>query len=112
MKVLFVHDFGGEDGGRMEDALCASFAASKHTLVPFRWKAGNLRSMTLQTGGYVLGEALSEINSLRATARVLHAVSQCTNENWDNALVNTTLVYVALRGTLHDLAKVRSPFIS
>ena len=110
MKVLFVHGFGGEDGGRMEEALRESFIASKHRLVPFRWKAGNFRSLMLQTGGHVLLEALSEVNPLRAAARALHSVSQDASEHWDSALANVASAHVALRGTLNDLSKAKEPF--
>lgn len=110
MNVLFVHGFGGENGGRMEDALRESFKVSQHSLIPFRWKAGSLRSMTLQTGGNVLAEALSEANPLRAAARVMHTMSQDVNTHWDNALANITSAHLALRAKLGALAKTEEPF--
>ena len=110
MKVLFVHGFGGENGGRMEDSLRECFRMSKHSFIPFRWKAGNLRSMMLQTGGDILAEALSEINPLRATARVIHTMSQGASTHWDSALANITSAHLALRAKLGTLAKAKEPF--
>lgn len=110
MKVLFVHGFGGEGGGRMEKALHERFEESGHTLVPFRWKAGNLTTMTLQTGGHVLLEALSDINPIRAAARVLYTASQDVGAQWDSALANVAAAHVALRGTLRNLGKAKEPF--
>ncbi len=110
MNVLFVHGFGGESRGRMEDALRESFGTSKHSLIPFRWKAGNLRSMALQTGGDMLAEALSEGNPLRAAARVILTMSQRVNTHWDSALANITSAHLALRAKLGALAKTKEPF--
>lgn len=110
MKILFVHGFGGENGGRMEDALRESFRTSRHSVIPFRWKSGDLRSMTLQTGGDVLAEALSEVNPLRAAARVIHTMSQRVNTHWDSALANITSAHLTLRAKLGALAKTKEPF--
>ena len=94
----------------MEDALRESFKVSPHSLIPFRWKAGNLRSMTLQTGRDALAEAISEVNPLRVAARVIHTMSQRVNTHWDNALANITSAHLALRAKLGALAKTKEPF--
>lgn len=94
----------------MEDALRESFRTSKHSIIPFRWKSGNLKSMTLQTGGNVFAEALSEVNPLRAAVRVIHAMSQDVSTHWDNALANLTSAHLALRAKLGALTKTEEPF--
>ena len=94
----------------MEDALRESFGTSKHSLIPFRWKAGSLRAMTLQTGWDVLAETLSEVNPLRAAARVIHTMSRGVSTHWDNALANITSAHLALRAKLGALTKTEEPF--
>ena len=94
----------------MEDALRESFRTSEHSIIPFRWKSGNLKSMTLQTGGNVFAEALSEGNPLRAAVRVIHAMSRGVSTHWDNALSNVTFAHLALRAKLGALAKTEEPF--
>ena len=66
--------------------------------------------MTLQTGGNVFAEALSEVNPLRAAVRVILSMSRGVSTHWDNALANITSAHLTLRAKLGALAKTEEPF--
>ena len=110
MKVLFVHGFGGEDGGKMEHALAECAATSEHTVLPFRWRSGNLKLMLGEGFGNILGETLSNVNPLRVSARVLLAIQQSAQTHWDNALAHITIANLTLLGSIRRFIKLDEDF--
>ena len=110
MQVLLVHGFGGEDGGRMEQALGECAATSGHSLRPFRWRSGNLTSMMTGSLIDIFTDALSDANPLRVSARVLLAIQQNARVHWENALVHITEANLALLGIIRQLVRGREDF--
>ena len=45
MRVLFIHGLGGENGGKMEEALVQAAARLDHEVLPLRWGSGAFGDM-------------------------------------------------------------------
>jgi pimeloyl-ACP methyl ester carboxylesterase len=110
MRVLFIHGFGGEDGGAMEQALAQYATTSGHRLHPFRWKSGNLQSMMTGSLKDIVREALSDVNPLRVSARILLAIQEHAGGHWENALVHILEAHLALLMTIRQYGKSQEPF--